>query len=207
MIWDNLSLLHYVAIRVFCATFFKFFDLGYNTCMDEETLKKIIEFLEYEAVNAYSKSGGLIRPYRNGHDQEIGSGHSRVVILQEFNGIQIAIKFVFNKRIDGNLKEWRAWHVMPESVRKMTAQPYAISQCGRVIAFEYIPQTAREFFSDSPPMNQRITEFNKELKRGLFQKMACDEDKIDHLLRDNKPDNIGVRPDGSLVWIDFASFL
>ena len=127
--------------------------------------------------------------------------------MQEFSGIRVAIKFMYNSHTDDNLKEWRAWQIMPEDVRKMTAQPYAISRCGRVIAFEYIPQTAREFFGDNPPMDQRITEFNKELRRGLFQKMGCDSGKIDQLLSDNRPDNIGVRSDGSLVWIDFASYL
>jgi hypothetical protein len=173
--------------------------------VDKETLKTLVEFLEHEALNAYSRSEGLLRKYRQ-HDKKIGSGASRVVILQEFNNIKVAIKFVFNSHVDDNLKEWRAWQTMSEDVREMTAQPYAISQCSRVIAFEYIPQTAREFLGD-PTMDQRVIDFNNQLRQRLLQKMGCDLDKVNHLLRDNKPDNIGVRPDGSLVWIDFASYL
>lgn len=183
--------------------------------MNEEALKALNEFLTHDVPDAYDRRGRLLDKYRI-HDKKIGSGSSRVVIMQEFGGIKIAIKMAYNNHMRDNLKEWDVWQAMPESVRDITAKPYAISKCNRAIAFEYIPQTVRECFGDpiekyidvgkwerSRIRYPHIVDFNNRLKQ-LLKEAGYTSSQIRNLLRDNTPDNIGVRFDGSLVWIDFA---
>lgn len=109
--------------------------------------------------------------------------------------------------IHTNRQEWETWQTLPESVRKVTAKPLAISNCGRVIAFECIPETVSQWGERTDNFytwRDDLRAFNRNLKR-LLEENGFSRDEIMALLDDNHGNNVGVRENGDLVWIDFAS--
>jgi hypothetical protein len=137
--------------------------------------------------------------YEDGH----GLGCFRSVILRE----GVAIKLVRSDRyIDMNRAEWDMWLKLPPSLRVITAKPLCISNCGRVMAVELVPQTlAQDYYANNRDHYETdLREFNSDLRVLLQDSGLFDETQIRHLMMDNHANNVGVRENGELCWIDYA---
>lgn len=102
-----------------------------------------------------------------------------------------------------NRKEWDTYRKFPESVKAITAKPICISKCGRVMAIELVATTLSKRKKQDPTLERQ--EFNARLKKLLTESGLFEVNEIRHLLSDNHVGNIGVRENGELVWIDYAS--
>lgn len=69
--------------------------------------------------------------------REIGGGYSRIAYLDPREKIVYKIG-----RRKCNLTEWIYWRSIPGSHRKFFAEVYGISDCGEVIAMQYVPFNA-----------------------------------------------------------------
>lgn len=148
------------------------------------------------AAKAYDDYGQLRRNFT-----PKTSGSFRAVLVED----GVAIKFALtDSEAAHNRAEWDAWRSFPASVQRITAKPFCISACGRVMAVEAVETTLakdpnRDYYCTD------LDEFNSNLK-SLLQDGGFDEDQIQYLLSDNHANNIGVREDGDLCWIDYASW-
>jgi hypothetical protein len=102
---------------------------------------------------------------------------------------------------DHNRTEWNLYHRVSPSMRAMMAKPLAISSCGRVLAMEVIPSTVAR--SDRSPIEG--SRFNDRLRK-LLKAEGFGANEIADLLSDNHNNNIGVRENGELCWLDYASW-
>ena len=133
------------------------------------------------------------------------SGSFRSVIVKD----GIAIKFAFTEEYAAhNRTEWNAWRKLPESVRRITAKPFCISSCGRVMAVELVPQTLYDEYKKGYRDNYScdLDEFNDHLKNLLGDSGLFSQEEIRSLMTDNHANNVGVRDNGDLCWIDYAGF-
>lgn len=122
----------------------------------------------------------------------------------EFEGREIAVKFVWdNLWIDNNRREFRYYRNMPKPVQDLMAEVLGISTCGRVIAFELVPHT----LLSSPRYRGNTARhgrgWNQKLK-DILKAHGFSWDEVYNLTSDNHYNNIGVRENGDIVWIDYA---
>jgi hypothetical protein len=159
---------------------------------------KISKMIRDLARDAYCKEGHLKKEYRDRH----GLGMFRSVLLRE----GVAIKFARSDRyIEMNRGEWGSWMRMPKVLRELSAKPLCISSCGRVMAVELIPETLSQHGDKhGDPYHMRLRDFNKKLKELLENSGIFTTWEIGALMSDNHANNIGVRENGELCWIDYA---
>lgn len=113
----------------------------------------------------------------------------------------IAYKMALNTdQIANNRHEYMSFWQFPQSVRDLTTTPYYISKCGRVIAYEYVPTM---LWDDRPRHDAEMTEFNNKL-RELLKAGGMSHGDADDITGDNHGNNVGIRADDSLVWLDFC---
>lgn len=154
-----------------------------------------------DLANTAYENGSLRHEFS---DSEHACGASRSVRIED----GIAIKFArYDRYASHNKAEWATWHRMSESVQKITAKPLCISNCGRVLAVEMVPLTLRQDFNNNNRPNYLIDllHFNDKLK-ALLEESGFSGNEIRELLGDNHASNIGVRENGDLCWIDYASW-
>lgn len=160
---------------------------------------KLTKRINEIAKAAYDARGDV----NDGYDaHEIAHGAFRVVFIE--NGV--AIKLARNTDYGYmNRREWDNYRKFSAGVKAITAKPICISACGCVMAIELVPMTLWN------SRNHRIAErdcneFNQKLKNMLKMSGVFTAREIDQLVRDNHENNIGVRENGDLIWIDYASY-
>lgn len=126
-------------------------------------------------------------------------GCYRTVIVE--NGV--AYKFAnWDRYAKHNRTEWNLYYRVSPSMRRMMAKPLAISSCGRVIAMELVPTTVarsdKHDYRDGDRFNTRLRDF--------LAAEGFSPGDIAALTSDNHNNNIGVREDGELCWIDYANW-
>jgi len=124
------------------------------------------------------------------------SGSYRMVIIED----GVAYKFGKGKLgVLCNISEWDTYKRVSPSTKAKLAKPLAISECGRVIAFEAVQSTVRKTFNADEVWGV-VEEFEKE--------MAALEDRSDPKLAglfwDIHASNVGVRANGELCQIDYG---
>jgi len=152
------------------------------------------------ARDAYDQYGFLRKEYKDGH----GNGSFRSVTLAD----GVAIKFARSgKYTVHNRVEWDAWHKFPKSIQCISAKPFCISTCSRVMAVELIPQTLNDAYSngDRGYYASDLSAFNESL-RELLEDNGFSEGEVSALMVDNHANNVGVRDNGDLCWIDYAGY-
>lgn len=157
------------------------------------------------AESAYDEDGELREIFRNRNRQ----GEYRTVIIEG----GMAIKFArHSEHATHNQREWDYYWRFPENVQQLVAKPYAISDCGCVMAVELVPKTLADVFDQFCGMTDRLLKrsnveraFNLQLKTLLTESGLFDRDEVSILMSDNHSRNIGQRPNGEWVWIDYAS--
>lgn len=166
---------------------------GENTM--HATLKLTKRINEIAKV-AYDKHGYI----NHGYDEhQTASGCFRVVFIE--NGV--AIKLVRQgSYANYNRAEWDTYRKLPASVKAITAKPICISACSRVMAIELVATTLGKRKTVDPTRER--AEFNARLKKLLLESGLFPIREINELLSDNHANNIGVRENGELVWIDYA---
>ncbi len=138
---------------------------------------------------------------------KLGKGASRSVYQFEFEGKTIAVKVAINnlRRIE-NRREWKLYYMLPANVQALMAKPLAISTCGRVIAFEFIPTTLARSDNLLEGMHYQDMreEFNQNLQTQLQTFFVDDPKQIRWVMCDNHANNIGLKENGDMAWIDYA---
>ena len=132
---------------------------------------------------------------------DLGSGSTRKVVAIEHDGKVYAVKFAYWQKANRyNRREARTWRTFREVTRRLLAEVHAISTCGRVLAMELIPQTLND-------TNRRheTCDWNRNLRSQLENGEAMTYDEAANMISDNASFNIGVRANGEIVWIDYAS--
>lgn len=158
-----------------------------TTCYDDD---------KYGRFNARSPSINDIT--------RLGGGCSRSVYQFEFEGKTIAIKFALNQDCKAqNRREWKLYHMLPKNVQDMMAKPLAISTCGRLIAFEFIPETIARSDKYAGNYLHVLDTFNSELRIQL-ESFFDNPKQTRWVMTDNHANNIGVKENGDKVWIDYA---
>lgn len=128
-------------------------------------------------------------------------GCYRVVIVED----NVAYKLIRNPdEVAVNRFEWRFWYSLPAGLRRLTAKPLAISNCGKVVAFEYVPEILASAGYKWEEEKRIQSSFNSKLC-ALLRDNGFSDHEIELLTLDNHCGNIGVRPNGELVWLDFCS--
>ncbi len=109
-----------------------------------------------------------------------------------------------------NRTEWKLWSGANAALRAKLAKPLAISACGKVIAFEFLPRTIKSLYNATDDFEVqldlllRLGKFNEDLI-GLLVENGWTMEDAKRQTSDNHGGNIAQRDDGSLVWIDYAS--
>ncbi len=137
-------------------------------------------------------------------DSETACGAFRSVRIEE----GIALKFARRDRYASHNKaEWDVWHKMSKSAQKVTAKPLCISNCGRILAMEAVPLTLRQDYNNEnrPSFAIDLRHFN-DILRTLLEESGFSSDETRELIGDNHASNVGVRENGDLCWIDYASW-
>lgn len=140
-------------------------------------------------------------------------GSFRSVVLDHKNGV--VFKLSQHPRYEDNQREWDLYFKVSPEVQATMAKPLAISSCGKVLAMELIPDTVYSRFYPREELSpgialQKRTEMSNMLKTfdtdlgAALRRSRVPEKKIRFLLEDNHAANVGVREDGTLVWIDYA---
>lgn len=160
-------------------------------------ITKRIRDLAHEFYDSNDRWGDLLTG-KFGPDRS--SGSYRMVIVED----GIAIKFALNNAYAAhNRAEWDLWRSFPKSVQEITTKPFCISKCGRVMAMELVSTTVAKsddhVEADGDKFNDRLKLLLKE--SGMFSAY-----EIRGLTTDNHNNNIGVRENGDLCWIDFAAY-
>lgn len=127
----------------------------------------------------------------------LGNGCTRWVFEITYEDKAYAVKFAFHSNRH-NRRERRAWRTASEEVRAMMAEVYSISTCGRVLAMELVPDT----LSTADRWNE-CRDWNQDLRNAL-EASGFTPNEVSCKIVDNHPDNIGVRENGEVVWIDYA---
>ncbi len=146
------------------------------------------------AAKAYDEDGCL----RGRYAPKLRGSYRAVKIEDDF-----AIKFAWNDSFAAhNRVEWDAWRSFPKSVQAISAKPFCISSCGRVMAVELVATTVDrrggEFWEE-------LSQFNQNLK-DLLKASGFEDEQIRSLMVDNHGGNVGVRDNGDLCWIDYAGY-
>lgn len=130
----------------------------------------------------------------------LGGGASRCVFEITYEDETYAIKFVYRESYSpDNRYEARAWRIASKGTRTLMAEVYGTSTCGRVLAMEKVPQTLRQ--AGSPFDVYR--KWTRDLRNALQKDGWNDVETADRMV-DNHFNNIGVRENGDIVWIDYA---
>lgn len=164
----------------------------------QHATSKLTKLVRNLATDAYDHHGYL----KNGYDDNTGKGSFRSCIFRE----KVAIKL--SRREDGvnmNRREWDLFASFPNNIKSLTAKPLAISSYGRVMAIEMISGgTLSDWEKETGCRStKKLKEFNEKLKE-LLQINGLDDDQIHALIFDNHANNVAVRDNGELCWIDFA---
>lgn len=108
-----------------------------------------------------------------------------------------------------NRFEWDLYNEMSPSVQAMMAKPLAISSCGRVLAMELADKGSLYKAWDrgawTGDFNIAHREFNDLLRETLLA-VGVDENRVSDIMCDNHGNNIGVRANDSLCWIDYGCY-
>ena len=161
------------------------------------------QFLCELATQHYEEKGYLDDD--NIEAKRLGEGADRVVFLMEFEGREIAIKFVFqNTYARTNRFESRQYREMPQPVRDLMAEVFAISTCGRVIAFELLPYTLAGSPDHTGETYRIGADWNNNLKN-VLSAHGFSKEEVYNLVADNHLNNLGVRENGDIVWLDYAT--
>jgi hypothetical protein len=161
---------------------------------------KLTKLVRNLATDAYDYRGYL----KSGYDDNRGRGSFRACIFRD----GVAIKLTRRESgVDMNRREWELFARLPDSVKSLTAKPLAISLCGRVMAIEMISGGTLsdwEIETGCSPTG-RLQKFNKKLE-DLLAINGFDDVEIESLIIDNHENNVAIRDNGELCWIDFAAY-
>lgn len=136
---------------------------------------------------------------------QLGDGCSRIVYRMEFEGREIAVKFANNDDYArNNRREYRNYRDMPQAVRDLMAEVFEISTCGRVIAFELIPYTLYDSPDHEDDYANHGIKWNENLRK-VLEAHGFSGSEVSQLTYDNHNKNIGVRENGDIVWLDYAT--
>ncbi len=172
------------------------------------TTPQISKMVRDLALESYRHDGYL-------HDDVEYDKHGAFRAVRVHDGF--AIKFARNSNhAVQNRAEWKTYFKLPESVRAITAKPLCISACGRVMAIEAVTTTLRAAHRDDnrggrpaewwETEDVELCEFNKKLIALLTKDGGFSDNEIESLVCDNHGNNIGVRENGELCWIDYAAY-
>lgn len=153
---------------------------------------------EFLAETAYN--GTMIKnEYRSFGENKHKSteGCSRAMITR--NGVAYKLS-LSEYNIRTNRKEYMSYWTFPASVRALCTQPYYISKCGKVIAYELVPET---FYRSKEWDNDKLEDFNTKLE-SLLAASGMSKHDAQRVVADNHGNNVGVRENGELVWLDFC---
>jgi hypothetical protein len=119
----------------------------------------------------------------------------------------VVYKILIDRNCPHNLYEWQLYQRAHKTLRAMMAQPLHISRCGSVLAMRRIPHLITEELEyDSDIVTyEPIIRFNEKLERELI-KCGVSPGRIQGLITDNHPRNIGRTKTGKLKWIDYAGY-
>jgi len=161
---------------------------------------KLTKRINEIAQAAYDAHGWM----NNGYDEhESASGLFRIVFIE--NGVAIKLAR-YGYYASHNRAEWDTYRKLPASVQAITAKPICISACGRVMAIELVATTLGKRAEKTGEASYADrNKFNALLKKLLLESGLFPLCEINILLADNHHNNIGVRDNGDLVWIDYAS--
>lgn len=164
-------------------------------------IAKLTKIVRDLARTAYNEQGSLCYRFEN---SESAHGSFRSVLIE--NGVAIKLAR-YDRYASHNKAEWETWHRMSESVQRITAKPLCISNCGRVLAMEAVPLTLRQDYNNEnrPSYQIDLRHFNDTLKT-LLEESGFSSDEVRELIGDNHASNIGIRENGDLCWIDYASW-
>lgn len=158
---------------------------------------KLTKRINEIAKAAYDNYGYI----NNGYDKyQTASGCFRIVFIE--NGVAIKLARSSDYAMM-NRREWDTYRKFPANVQTITAKPICISACSRVMAIELVATTLGKRKTAHDPAPERA-EFNARLKKLLLESGLFPMREINGLLSDNHLNNIGVRENGELVWIDYA---
>ncbi len=127
----------------------------------------------------------------------VKAGCSRAMIKRNGVAYKLALSD-YNVRI--NRKEYMSYWTFPASVRALCTQPYYISKCNKVIAYELMSET---FYRSKGFSSDKLDEFNDKL-RDLLMASGMDKNDARYAVADNHGNNVGVRENGELAWLDFC---
>lgn len=158
--------------------------------LDHEQIQSLVDNMAMASFNP----DGTLKYYLRA--ETLACGSYRWV----FDGLGIVLKMSCCP--DANRREWDLFQRASMELKPLLAQCHAISKCGRVLAMEKVNTTARNAHmnEDSDPM----VGFNGMLKK-VLERMHFSSSEVYDLLLDNHPSNIGIRKDGTMAWIDYAS--
>jgi len=172
------------------------------------TTPQISKMVRDLALESYGDNGYL-------HDHVEYDVHGAFRAVRVFDGF--AIKFArASYQAVQNRAEWDTYRKFPESVKTVAAKPICISKCGRVMAIEAVTTTLRAAHRDDnrgggqpewwETEQTELCEFNEKLLALLTRDGGFSDDEIRTLMCDNHGNNIGVRENGELCWIDYAAY-
>lgn len=163
-------------------------------------IAKLTKMVRDLATTAYHDNGQLMSKVSDTH---AAAGMYRSVQIED----EMVVKFARNTCHAGHNKaEWAVYHRMSKDLREVTAKPLCISSCGKVMAMELIPETLRQRANDGRiGICTELEDFNSNLK-DLLEASGFSHSEISDLTSDNHPSNVGVRENGDLCWIDYASW-
>jgi hypothetical protein len=166
--------------------------------IDLETIKVTVKQIAADAVYREDRLDIRIRRALGivGYDNV---GVYRTVAIRD----NVAYKILHDLHCQHNKREWDLYHNVSDAARAMMAEPYYISECGRVIAMEGMAKILREDAAGTSFSYPPLIAFNEKLRVQLEK--CYDRDKVSHLMSDNHAGNIGIGFDGMMKWIDYAS--
>ncbi len=164
-----------------------------------EVTQSIKDKVVYLAEHAYNAQATVLGKFRN----YSFTGCSRTVVIDKTERVVYKLALRGHGAQD-NRTEWRIWKTLPPSAQLITAQPLDISECGMVLAMEFIGETLAR--SDDKLMIKEINfirkDFNAYLSLCLLESFT--KQQAEDMMVDNHTDNMAYREDGSLAWIDYG---